>query len=237
MRSKRTVAVASLTALALLAGCGGDDTSSTTPTSGGAGVTTSSSVAPTTATTSSPEALMTSLLQPDDVPGATATKPEQQDADLSACFPGNPIGAKTDPSEVDSPEFNLIEGEVRRNYSSTTRVATPEQVKAFVTTFGSASGSGCVLTAIKAVLGAPPNPVDVSGLTGSASPAAVADGGAQLAITGDVVAGGKTIPLTVDVLVFQKGSAVVFLYVAALGGPPLPGQTLELARKIAGRLP
>lgn len=235
MRSQRTLAIASLAALALLAGCRGDGTPSSgaTTTSRGATTTTVAVRSPPL----SPEALKATLLQPTDVPGTTATAPEQQDADLSACFPGNPLGAKTDPTEADGPELNRIEGDVRRNYSSTTRVAAPDQVKAFVTTFGSASGAACVVNAIKAVLGAPPNPVDVSGLTGQVAPAAVGDGGAQLAITGNVVAQGKTIPLTFDVLVFSKGSSVVFLYVGALGGPPLPGQTLELAGKIAGRFP
>lgn len=240
MKNPRTLAAAALTALALLAGCGGGDTSSPTPTTAAGSGTTSSVAATTTvaatSTTRSADSLKAALLQPADVPGATAAAATDGDADLSACFPGNPLGAKTDPGEVDSPDLSLTQGSLERTYSSSARVATPEQAKSFVATFGSATGSSCVLEAFKATLAAPPNPVDASGLTGKASSAAVADGGSMLAVSGTITAQGNPAPIAVELVVFQKGSVVVLLSAGAFGGALQPGQALELARTVAGRL-
>src|SRR5215207_511132 len=106
----RTRTAASLTTLLLLlaAGCGGDDSPSSdgATTTGGPSTTvaaTTTTVAATT-TTRSAEALKAALLQAADVPGTTATPASADEADLSQCAPGNPLAAKTNPTEVDGPE-------------------------------------------------------------------------------------------------------------------------------------
>jgi hypothetical protein len=237
----RILAAASVSALLLLAGCGGDDDSPTASgtTVAGAGTTTAAptTTVPATTTTVSAAALKAALLQPTDIPGATGSAPTPDDADLSACFPGNPIGAKTVPSEVDSQDYEITVAGVSRNYSSSARVGTPEQAKSFATTFGTAAGSACALNAFKAQIAAPPNPADASGLTGKASTVPVGDAGSVMNVTGTIAAGGETTPLTIELYAIAKGSVVVFLTFGAIGGSLPPGEGLELAKKIVGRLP
>ncbi len=244
MQTTRKIAAASLTALLLLGACGGDDSpSSPSTTAGGRGTTTSSAAATTTstgtaATSKSGEALRAALLTVADVPGATVATSSPNDFDLSTCVSGNTFAAKSDPSEVKSPGLELTEGAVNRQFGSKARQGTPEQAKAFVTAFASPSVSACVLDAFKAFVGQDPTPpkVDASGLTGTATAAAVADGGGVLSIKGDLKVGTDVASVDSDLLVFQKGSVVVFVSVSAVGGPKAPGKSLELARKIAGRL-
>ena len=234
--STRTTAAASLTAILLLVGCGGDDSPSspgTTVTT--AGATTTTTLAATT-TTRSAASIKAALLQASDVPGSTESPAAEGDADLSACFPGNPFGAKEDPNEVDSPDLEITQGAVQRTYSSSARVGTPDQAKAFVTTFASPEASTCILNAFRADFAAPPDAIDASRVTGKPSAVAVGDGGTLLPLTGPITAGGRSSTLSVDLLVFSKGPVVVFMTVGAFGGPVVAGQSLELAKKIAGRL-
>jgi len=228
----RTIAAASLTALLLLGGCGGDDSESASSTTVGATTTT---VAVTT-TTRSAGSLRAALLRASDVPGSTESPSEEGDADLRACFPGNPLGIPKDPKTVSSPDLDLTDGDIRRNFTSSARAATPQQAEDYVTTFGSRAGSACVLEAFKADLAAPPDPVDASDLTGRPSSVAVGDKGSLVTITGSLAAGTETVPLNVELLVFHKDEVVVFLTAAAFAGPLVPGQGLELAEKVAGRL-
>ncbi len=243
MGTSRVIAAAALAAALLLGACGGGDpASSPSTTTGGAGTTASgaaptTTVAATTSTTRSPESLKAALLQPGDLPGATSSPAEPSDSDLSACFPGNPLGSKSDPGEVDSPDFELTRGTVSRNYASAARVATSEQASAFVSTFASATGSACVVKQVKAFLAEPPDPIDASGLSGQATTVSVADLGANLRISGSVGPGGQSGRLVLEVIAFHKGPVVVLLFVGAFGGDVIGGQGVELARKIAGRLP
>ena len=240
----RTTAAALLSAILLLVGCGGNDSpSSSVTTVTTAGATTTTTVAATTTTTvaattttRSAASIKAALLQASDVPGSTESPAAEGDTDLSACFPGNPFGAKVDPSEVDSPDLEITQGAVQRTYSSSARVGTPDQAKAFVTTFASPEGFTCVLNAFKADLAAPPDAIDASRVTGKPSTVSVGDGGTLLPLTGPITAGGRSSTLSVDLLVFSKGPVVVFMTAGAFGGPVVAGQSLELAKKIDSRL-
>ena len=234
MRSTRPLAPALLTALVLLAGCGGDDeTSSSTTTSQAAA--TSTTVA-ATSTTRSPDALKAALLTQADVPGSTVSTSPPSDADFSACFPGNPLGGKDFPNEVESPDLELTQGTVQRQYTSGARQATPDQARDFVTTFSSEPGSQCVLNAFKTFISSPPNPLDASGLTAKVSSASIADAGGVLSISGNLKSGAESVPIAADLVAFRKGPIVVLLSVGSVQGPTAPGQAVELAQKIAGRL-
>lgn len=226
--------------LLLLAGCGGDDSppSDGTPTSAAPTTTvaaTTTSVAATT-TTRSAEALKAALLQAADVPGTTATPASSDEADLSQCVPGNPLAAKTNPTEVDGPELEATSGSTQFSYGSSARVGTPEQAKAFVAAFASPTGSTCALDAFKVRLAAPPNPVDPAGLTVKPSTVAVGDGGSLMTVTGNLKAQGQEVPLSLELYLFSKGGVVVFMTAGAINGTLPAGQGLELAKKVAGRL-
>lgn len=216
----------SLSALVLLAGCKADE----------AKVSSTSLLA--TSTTVSSAVLKAALLMPADVPGSTVSTTPPDDLDVSACFPGNPLGAKGDPAQVASPDLELTKGKTDLTYSSSARSATVEQATSFVTTFRSPAGSACVLSVVKSVINDPnPPKVDASGLTGTPSDAAVADGGALLAVRGNIKGRAGGFPVDAEMVAFRKGSVVVLLSAGALGGPKVPGQALALAQKIAGRLP
>jgi hypothetical protein len=229
----RTIAAASLTALALLAGCGSSDKSSTPSTTG-------TTVPPSTTTTKSVASLKTALLTPADVPGSTGSDPTPgNDTDLSACFPGNPIGVKTDPNEVSGPDLALSEPSgAQHQFSSSARQASPQQATDYVNTFASPSGSACALNGFKAGLSNDPKgpKLDASGLSGTATTAAVGDGGTVLALTGNVIVDGNTVPAAIDIVVFHKASVVVLILAGTFAGPPTPGLGVELANKVAGRL-
>lgn len=239
VRPTWTAAVAALTAFALVAGCADDKTSTVTaPTAAGSATTTSVAASTTATTEVSAADLKAALLTPDDLPGATVSTAPSSDFDLATCVQGNSFAVKTDPSEVKGPGLELADGDISRSYGSKARRGTPDQAKAFVTAFGSAAGSSCVLEAFKSRLSADPTPpkVDVSGLTGTAATAAVADGGSSLSIKGTISAGTQVVPVDTELLVFQRGALVVYVSAGASGGAKIPGQALELAQKIAGRL-
>jgi len=161
------------------------------------------------------EALTAALLSPADVPESTSSAASPDRADISACFPGNPLGSTANPTEVQGPDLSLGDASgVQRQYSSSARKATPEQAAAFVSTFASPTGSACALDAYKAAINNDPKPpkFDAASLTGPTTTAAVGDGGAVLSVGGS-------------------------LTVVNLGGPRLPGQAVDLATRIAGRLP
>jgi len=228
---------ASLSALVLLGGCGSEKrTSLPSPPPIPSSTTTTSASTPGTRTV---EALTAALLSPADVPGSTPSPASASSADISACFPGNPIAVKPNPTEVNAPELSLTDASgVERQFKSSARQATPEQAAAFVRTFASPTGSACALEAFKSAITNSPDPpkVDASGLTGAVTTATVADGGALLALSGNLSSETSTVPAEIDLLVFQKGGIVVSISAAALNGSRVPGQALELARKVAGRL-
>jgi len=186
-----------------------------------------------------PGSLATKLLSPADVPGSTPSPASSGSADLSACFPGNPLGAKADPSQVTGPDLSVTDASaVEHQYGSSARQATPEQVTAFLSAFASPAGSACALNAYKAAITDNPKPpkFDASGLTGPVTVVAVGDGGVVLALSGDLVTDGNTVPALFDLLLFRKGSLLVSLSASTLGGPAVPGQAVELGSKIAARL-
>ena len=119
-------------------------------------MTTTTTVAATTTNRSA--ASTKAALQASDVPGSTESPAAEGDTDVSACFPGNPFGAKVDPNEVDSPDLEITQGAVQRTYSSSARVGTPDQARAFVTTLASSEGSACVLKAFKLISRPPRTP-------------------------------------------------------------------------------
>lgn len=231
----------SLTALALLGGCASDKTSTVTAptvtTTAGSGTTTSTAPA-TTATTKGAAAVKEALLTPADIPGSTVSTSPSSDSDFSGCFPGNPLGVKTDPNEVKGPDLELVDGTVQRQYGSSARAATTEQATAFVTTFGTQAGSACVLQAFKSSLANDPSTASLnpSGLMGSVKTAAVADGGAVLTVAGSLVGPDGPVPVSIDLLAFRKGSTVILLSAGAVLGAAVPNQSVELAQKVAGRL-
>ena len=228
MTPTRTIAALALAALALLAGCNDAGFSPTTSTSAPA------TTKMTASTTKFTEALKAALLTPADVPGATVVASPSEDFDLSACAPDNPFAARTDPTEVKNTGLELKDGAVNRQYSSKAREGTPEQAKALVAAFSAT----CVVDSFKKLLSlTPPPSFDTSGLTGTAATAAVADGGGVVSIAGPLKKGRDEVSIVVDLLVFQKGSFVVFVSASAVDGPMVPGQSLELARKIESRLP
>jgi len=228
---------------AAVGGCGGGQPSSGVPTS-------SSSLLPTTAasttttlpaTTTSPRSaasLGAALLTAADVPGATPTPATPGDLDLSPCFPGNPLGARVDPSEVDGPDLELVQGRIQREYSSRARQSTPEQAAAFVATVGSPAGSACVLNALKASIGSDPPPprIDAAGLAGVVTPVDIGEGAALVALNGSLTSDGAPTPAGFELLAFRKGPVVVVLLASAVQGPSLPGQAIGLALSIARRL-
>lgn len=228
MRTRRAVLVTSI-ALAVLAGCGGDDGPKVSATS----------VVPTTATTRPAAALRAALLTAADVPGSKEdkepTKPEDQ-LDLAACFPGNPLGAKNDPNEVTSPDFDLTQRSVERTYSTSARQATPQQAAAFVATLLTPAGTDCVLNAIKAEINEEPPPADLSGLKATSTIAAIADGGATVAVRGVLKGEGRSVRIEADMVAFSKGGVLVLLTASAAGGGVIPNQGVELAQKVAARL-
>lgn len=227
----RTIVAATLTAFAFLGGCSSGDSAATT--------TTAVTQPATTVTTKPVAALQAALLSPADVPGSTGTPPGPDMSDLSACFPGNPLGAKTDPNEAKGQDLSLADPSgVQRQYSASARQGTTEQATAFVTTFASPTGSACAVNAFKAAFSNDPKPpkLDASGLSGTATTAAVADGGTLLTLTGNLTADGTPVPAGVDLVVFHRGPIVVLLSVATIGGPNVTGQAVELANTMAGRL-
>lgn len=242
MRSTRNAAAAALAALALLAGCGGGDSETSASTAAGSGNTTTTAAVTTTVaattTTRAAEALRAALLTPADVPGSVVSTSPPSDADFGACFPGNPIGAKAFPGEVEGPDLELTEGNVQRQYSSAARQGTADQARDFVTTFSSEQAVQCVVNAFKSFITSDPDPpkLDPSNLTGKAADAPVADDAGVLTVSGSLVAGTQSIPIGVELLVFRKGSTVVLVSAGAVQGPVVAGQAVELAQKVAGRL-
>ncbi len=241
MGTSRTIAAA-LSALAVLGACGGASpqepltTVATRPTTT---LRTTTTVATTTTTLPKPpEVLKAALLTPADVPGTTASPAVPEADDPTACFPGNPLAVKTDPSEVLGADLEVNQGGNVRGYGSSYRQATPERASAYVAAFATPAGSACRLGTFKASLNADPEPpkVDASGLTGSAVPVDVADGGAVLTVAGDVISQDGPMSVGFELLVFRKGGAVFFLKAEASRGPVVPGQSVELARKMASRL-
>jgi hypothetical protein len=207
----------SLAIAALLAGCGSDDDETSAK---------------------SPEELKAALLTPADIPGSSVSTSPSTDADFATCFPGNPLGGKDFPGEVDGPDLELTEGQVQRQYSSGLRQATKDQAESFVTTFASEQGSQCVLNSFKSFISSDPSPpkLDPTRLTGKVADASVADDAAVLTISGNLTAGTQSIPIAIELLAFRKGSSVVLMSAGAVQGPAKPGEAVELAKKVAGRL-
>lgn len=222
-----------LVGLAVLCSCGNGEQPAQPSTT---------AIAVTTSTTASPERLRAALLVAGDVPGSKPT-PDSADpadvVDLSACFPGNPMGARSVPNEVQTPDLALIEGRVERNYTSAAWQGPPDQARAYVETFSSSAGSICVLNEFKSFLtaGSAGAEADSFGLSGTVTNVAIGDRGALLPISGGFRNGKTSVQLGFDLLVFQKGPVLVFLIAGSFQGPTTPGQAVELARKIFGRLP
>lgn len=229
MPTNKSIAAASLLAIAYLGGCSSSDTQTSTTTT----------LPPTTTTTKTVASVKAALLTPADVPGSTGADPSLDSSDLSACFPGNPLGAKTDPNEAKGQDLSLSEPSgVEHQYGSSARQATPEQATAFVNTFASPSGSACALNAFKSGISSDPKgpKTDASGLSGTATTAAVGEGGAVLALSGNITVNGTTVPVAIDLVVFHKATVVVLVSAGTYGGPATAGQGVDLANKVAGRL-
>jgi len=243
MAARRTW-LATLPALMVLAGCGSIDLAATTPPP---------LEAPTTPSTMSPAFLKAVLLSTIDIPGS-AEKPPHDDeddeankdgeappsagaGDAKACFDDLP-GAEADPNEVIGPDLVVGEGRIQRHYSSMATQAPPEVAASVVAIFGSPKGVSCLLETMKSALSADDGPVrvDPSGLKASTAPAAVGEGGALITVSGDLKARGMAVPMALEVLVFHKARAVVFLMAMAAPGAPYPVRVNELAQRVAARL-
>jgi len=182
-------------------------------------------------------ALKGSLLGVADVPG-TAVSPAAPRLDLGTCFPGNPAGIAANPNQVPGPTVGIVQGRVQRSYSSRAVEVGPKQAAAYVTTFASAAGSTCVTTVIKTAISAQLGPkVDSSGLTGTAKAVAIADAGAVLSVKGNLKVNGTSVPAGSELVVFHKGQVVVTISARAVGGGTVANQAVDLARKVAARLP
>ena len=237
MRQTRNALLATLASLALAGGCSGESSSGRVTT------TTSPAVATTTAgatsATSSPDVVKAALLTTADVPGSQIGLSAQQNFDFSTCFPDSPFATRADPTEVKYPGLQLTEGTVNRQYGSKFRQGTPLQAKAFVTAVASPAGSACMVDAFKRSVNEETSTpkIDASALSGTGSSVAVADGGGLLSVSGQLKVGTDALFTEADLLVFQKGGVVVYVSASGIGGPKVPGQAVELAQKIAGRLP
>jgi len=182
-------------------------------------------------------ALKVALLGAADLPGAVVG-PAGRKVDLTACFPGNPAGAAENQNQAIGPAVGIVQGRVQRTYTSRAVEVGPKQAAAFVATFASAAGSACVTTVIKTAISGPLSPkVDSSGLSGTVKPAPIADAGAVLTVKGNLKVNGTSVPVASDVAVFHKGQVVVMVTANAAGGATVANQAVDLARKIAGRLP
>lgn len=172
-----------------------------------------------------------------DLPGS-ARAPAAKETDIGSCFPGNPVAAKGNPNQAVGPTLRIVQGRVQRTYSSSATDAGPKQAADYVATFSSPAGSACLINAIKTAIGSRAGPkTDAAGLTGSVKPLAVADGGAVLAVRGNLKVNGSPLPAAVELVVFRKGQVVVLVSAGAIGGPIVANQAADLARRLAGRLP
>ena len=229
---------AALSVLSVLGACSGDDAPSsaapetTASPATGQGATTTAPVG--TSTTKSADVLRAALLTPADIPGSRPLTGLPAEVDLSACVPNNPFAFKSDPNEIKAPGIRSGDGASERRYVVKVRQGTAEQAKGFVAALGTPAGSACVTEVYKAGVASVSSRADVSALTGSATTAPVGETGTLVTITGKVTSEGQATDIRIDVLVFQKGAAVVFLSV--LGGPSGGTETLDLARKVDGRI-
>jgi len=224
------VVAGAMATIAILGGCGGDNSKPPSVST--------TTVAATPATPKPTQGIRPALLSAPDIPGTTPTM-SGKTTDVSACFPGNPLGARFDPDEVVGPDLGIAQGRVQRTYSSSARLGGPRQAAAYIDTVVSAAGTACLTNLIKAAIGdqAGPPKADAAGLSGTAKPAAVADGGVVLAIRGSLKVGGAAVPLAFDLLAFHKGGLLVLVSASALRGANVPGQAVALGNKVAGRLP
>lgn len=179
---------------------------------------------------------MAALLRLEDVPGSVPSPLTPGELDLSACFPDNPLGARAEPNQVTGLSLQRNDGTVVRQYRAWARQGPAEQAEALVATLASPSGSICVVDTYKRVLGQGVAKVDTSGVTGTGKAAAVGDGGAVVGLGGQLTGDAPPVQIGLDLVVFHKGTVVVFLVAAALRGATVPGEALEVARKIDGRL-
>jgi len=222
-----TLAAASICALGVLAGCGGGGGSSSDPTT----VVTQATTAPVN------PAIQGALLGVADVPG-TAPAPAGRRLEVSACFPGNPAGALRNQNQVPGPTIGILQGRVQRSYTSRAVEAGPKQTAAYVATFASPAGAACVTGVIKAAISAQLGPkVDSTGLTSTVKTVPIADAGAVLSVKGSLKVNGQSVPAGSDLVVFSKGQVAVMVLASAVGGGTVPGQAVDLTRRIAGRLP
>lgn len=180
---------------------------------------------------------MTALITAADVAGSkTQPSTSPSSSDPNRCVPGDPLASEDETTgSVNGPSLGLNEpGNVLRFYSSNATQAPPAQVAAYIRGIGSSAGAECVREDFKKALS---NRMGASGLTGDVASVPVADGGYLISLNGDVIVNGTPFLASFELITFQKGQVLVLLTVSASSARTIPGQGLELAQRIADRLP
>ena len=230
----RRILTALLIAL-VAAGCG--EAPPTGPAATTAGV--------TTTTLPSKAVLKAALLGPVDLPGSIAAEGTADVVATSSADPASCAGmdeegaAAADAMDVTGPDLELHDGQVLRFYSSTAGRGSLEEVTGFITQLTSPSGITCGVDVIKATMSGDVDGVkiDASGLSGTGSAVPVGDGAGIIRIRGKLKVQRQRVPVGADVIVFRKGNVAVMVMAFAARGEVVEGQAVELAQRIAGRLP
>ncbi len=219
----RIIPMAALSTLVVLSGCGSGEPVAQAPV--------------TTSTTLSAAALRAALLNLADVPGSKVDTEANEggEPDYGACFRTHPLGANSHPTELAGPNLEMAERKVERGYSSTVRQGAPEEVRAFVSAFGLPAAATCLNETTNTFFKA--NSIPARGVTGTAKPLAIADGGALYISSGTLGAGRSKQRFETHTVTFAKRGMLVTIDAGSFGGPLAPDQTVELARRIAARLP
>ena len=219
----RIIPMASLATLVVLSGCGSGEPVAQAPV--------------TTSTTLSATTLRAALLNLADVPGSKVDTEANEggEPDYGACFKDHPLGANSHPTELGGPDLEVTEQKVERGYSSTVRQGAPEEVRAFVNAFGLPGAATCLNDTTTTFFKA--NSIPATGVTGTAKPLAIADGGALYTSTGTLGSGRSKERFETHTVVFAKRGMLVSIDAGSFGGPLAPDQTVELARRVAARLP
>ncbi len=219
----RIIPMAALSTLVVLSGCGSGEPVAQAPV--------------TTSTTLSAAALRAALLNLADVPGSKAATDtdEPEVSDYGACFKDHPLGANSHPTELAGPDLEVTERKVERGYSSTIRRGAPEEVRAYVNAVTQPTATTCLNETITTFFKT--NSIPATGVTGSVKPLPIADGGALYTSTGSLGAGRSKQRFETHTVVFAKRGMLVTIDAGSFGGPLAPDQTVELARRVAARLP
>lgn len=225
-----------LAATVLVSGCGAVDARSAGPAA------TASITAPTSSTLPPKDALEELLLTEADIAGSEAPWSSTRTGgaiDGPACDALGPLARTPDPNHVLGPELRLTLGRAERFYSSEATTGPPEQVAAFVSAFAADAGTTCARNILGTIQQEFPG-LSVVNPEAEATRVNIADGGTLVTAKGQLLGGRGTtgpVPMGMDIVVFRRGGVLVIVSTIVFFTETVPGDTSELARKIARRLP